>query len=388
MIAVALLSLALAGEQEPVHGQLAASRMLTPPGETLPAPPPARAELVAAWRVYTKRFVSDDGRVIDPRTADATTSEGQAYGMLRAVWIGDRRRFDRMRAWTRNNLQGGDPTALSAWKWGRRGDGTWGVLDPSPASDADQLHAYALLLAADRWDAPELKATARGLLARIWDVEVTQAGQYRVVAPGPWALGLPELRVNPSYFLPFAWRAFAVVDPERPWARLVDDGYDVLAATLTPAGLPPDWAWLDVVTGAPVPPPAGQEALGHFGFEAFRVAWTLAAEARWHDEPRARALLARMGTLNKAWRETGAIPAVVQPTGEGAVGWSYLGLYGALVPAWDVAHGTDAGILYALEILPRRDGGAWGEPDDYYAQNWVWFGLALWSGVATPVPTP
>src|SRR5689334_23599417 len=32
---------------------------------------------------------------------------------------------------------------------------------------------------------------------------------------------------------------------------------------------------------------------------SFRVSWTLAADARWHGEPRAVALLGRMGTLNE-----------------------------------------------------------------------------------------
>ena len=32
----------------------------------------------------------------------------------------------------------------------------------------------------------------------------------------------------------------------------------------------------------------------------------------------------------------------------------------------------------------RRQVAPWGEARDYYGQNWIWFGLALWAGVATP----
>ena len=38
-------------------------------------------------------YCEDDGRVIDYNASRISTSEGQAYAMLRAVWIGDRSSF-------------------------------------------------------------------------------------------------------------------------------------------------------------------------------------------------------------------------------------------------------------------------------------------------------
>jgi len=345
---------------------------------------PAPSVLRGAWATYVDRFVSADGRTIDAEAGGITTSEGQAYGMVRAAWADDPATFARLRTWTTNNLQGGDAAALPAWKWGRRDDGAWGVLDPNPASDADQLLAYALLLGADRWEMPALREDAVRLLARLWEQEVGTAGPYRVLLPGPWAVDGQTVRLNPSYFLPFAWRAFAVADPAHPWASLIDDGYTVLARTSGPAGLPPDWVWLDAATGDTLPVPAAEAALGNFGFEAFRVVWTLAAEVRWYGEPRARALLEGMDILPRSWRGSGRVPAILSTAGDPQVDWSYPGMYGALLPAWEEVSRRDARALYRTRLAPRHAGGAWGRPTDYYAQNWIWFGLALWSGLATP----
>lgn len=348
------------------------------------APSTHQAELDAAWRSYVEVYVSADGRVMDPSAGSITTSEGQAYALVRAVWADDRATFERALRWTRDNLQSGEPTRLPAWKWGERPDGTWGILDTSPASDADQLIAWALLMAAERWRRPEWKELARGLMATIWAEEVRPIGKRHVMLPGPWAAGMTPVMVNPSYFLPFAWRSFARVDREHPWARLVGDAYALWDATLSPAGLPPDWAWLDASTGAIVGPPAGEEERRTFGFEAFRVLWTLAAEAEWYREPRARALLGKADRLRTDWLARQTLPARVTWEGDPAVEWSFLGMYGALLPAWETRNPDDAQRLYDLAILPARHTEGWGNRGDYYTQNWVWLGLALWSDLARP----
>jgi len=348
------------------------------------AAPPPPAALDKAWRQYARAFVDRDGRVIDPRGGDITTSEGQSYAMLRAVWSNDQATFERVRVWTRIHLQGGDPTALPAWKYGARDDSSLGVLDPQPASDADLLIAYALVIAHRRWGKHHYHLQATALLERIWDLEVARAGDRTVLLPGPWAHNTDPLMLNPSYFLPFTWRTFAEVDPSRPWAELIDDSYDLLDESLSPSGLPPDWCFVDWDTGRVVPPPEGEAGRQVFGFEAFRVAWTLAAEVEWYGEARAESLMRGVSALARPWRETGWIPGIIEPDGTPSVEWSYLGLYGALLPAWGLARPPDANELYVREIARARKRRTWGDPDDYYAQNWVWFGLALWTGRAAP----
>ena len=91
---------------------------------TLPASTPNRELLIESWDSYRRRFIQRDGRVIDYEASDRSTSEGQAYAMLRAVLIDDSATFALTLNWGENNLQrleNGKPIDnLWAWKWGRR----------------------------------------------------------------------------------------------------------------------------------------------------------------------------------------------------------------------------------------------------------------------------
>ncbi|MFM7426217.1 MAG: glycosyl hydrolase family 8, partial [Elainella sp.] len=44
--------------------------------------------LQQSWQIYSQRFIQGDGRIIDREANDRSTSEGQAYALMRAVWIG------------------------------------------------------------------------------------------------------------------------------------------------------------------------------------------------------------------------------------------------------------------------------------------------------------
>jgi endoglucanase len=307
--------------------------------------------------------------------------------MVRAVWIDDRTRFDSMRSWTQDNLQGGEDEVLPAWLWGEKEDNTWGILDSNPASDADQWMAYSLLLAAELWEEPDYRRQALGLMNAIWEEETEMIGERRLMLPGPWAKQDQPLRLNPSYFLPFAWRAFAIEDPSHDWSSLVDAHYTLLESIMSEGDLPPDWLFLSRETSEPVPPPPFMPEAELFGFEAWRLAWTLAAEVAWYDEPRARSLLLPVANLGTQWRVQGKLPSQMYADGRAASDSEYLGLYGALLPAWSLARPEDVDALYSRHIKPTRARHGWGDPDDYYSQNWVWLGLALWSEQAQPLGT-
>lgn len=372
--------------------------------------PPPKLELRGDWAGYVHGYIQSDGRVIDQTLGGHTTSEGQAYAMLRAVWIGDRGTFERLRTWTRDNLQGSDADALPAWRWGRREDDTWGVLDEQPASDADLLMIWALLLASERWDTPAWRSQALAMARRVWDTETLPLPVGRVLLPGPWARDMQPIWINPSYLVPFVFRSLAALDPKegpegRDWLELVDSSYALLERSSSP--LPPDWCYLDPSTGALVAPPAGEELRADFGFEAMRVPWNLAADLRWHGEPRARGLLQRMDLLSERFLRDGRLPAILAPDGEPRVTWESRALYGSLLPAWAQVHPELVEpLVKRIESLPEdpaapqppADAPPPGRPRvrpippqqgrDYYAQNWIWFGEALWSGVARPLELP
>lgn len=345
---------------------------------------PSADELRTEWRRYVRDFVQDDGRVIDRGRDDLSTSEGQAYALVRAVWCDDRPAFDLVLRWTRDNLQGGRGEALPAWKWGKRKDGTWGVLDPQPASDADQWMAWALLLAADRWKEPAYRTQGLAIAGAVWTEETTELGGRRVLLPGAWAAWNEPVQLNPSYWLPFAWRRFAAEDPAHDWKGLVDTGYTFFETCRGATGLPVDWCWVDR-EGKVVPPPAGREESTDFGYEAFRVGWTLAAEVSWHGEARARALLGPLAQLADGWAPERPVPARIDATGRPREPWGYAGLVGALLPGWALERPGQAQAIWLQEVRSVRDAPGGGAKErDYYAHNWVWFGLALWSGLATP----
>src|SRR5690606_6968162 len=115
-----------------------------------------------------------DGRIVDFSIPEMhSTSESQSYGMFFALVANDRPAFDRIWRWSVDNLMGGKETGvLPAWRWGRRTDGTWGVLDPNAASDADLWFAYALFEAARLWGEPDYERPARALLERVAADEV------------------------------------------------------------------------------------------------------------------------------------------------------------------------------------------------------------------------
>ena len=88
------------------------------------------------WNHYEGRFISSEGRVIDPDRNRMTTSEGQSYAMFFALVADDPALFERLRTWTENNLAKGDlGSNLPSWSWGKADDDSWRVLDRNSAAD-------------------------------------------------------------------------------------------------------------------------------------------------------------------------------------------------------------------------------------------------------------
>jgi endoglucanase len=220
---------------------------------------------------FFERYVQDDGRVIRHDQGGDTVSEGQAYALLLAAERGDEERFERVWSWTRRHLR--RPDGLLAWRWaGGR------VIDPEPAADADLDAARALLVAAERFDAPRYAAEGRAIGRAVAEHATTWAADKTVLVAGPWARS--EAVVNPSYWSPRAYAALGLEDVSAASRRLID--------RLTEDGLPPDWArvepWGVVPTGAPG---GGEPA---YSYDAVRVPLRLAESC----DPADRALAARL----------------------------------------------------------------------------------------------
>ncbi|HCI51726.1 MAG TPA: cellulase [Gallionella sp.] len=199
-----------------------------------------------AWQSFGSRFIQADGRVLaDESEQRYSTSEGQAYSLFFALIADDRPRFEKILLWTRDNLAGGDLSArLPAWQWGKRADGTWGVVDQNSASDADTWFAYTLLEAGRLWREPRYTALGRLMLANIRIQLVRNlpgAGNVLLPAANGFALESGGVRLNPSYIPIQLFRAFSVVDPEGPWVQIIDNNLAMLHR-LAVMGYVSDWA--------------------------------------------------------------------------------------------------------------------------------------------------
>ncbi|MCO4891300.1 cellulose synthase complex periplasmic endoglucanase BcsZ [Cupriavidus sp. WGtm5] len=202
------------------------------------------------YRQFLERFVQADGRVIDFSTRTLqSTSEGQSYGMMFALVADDRDTFDRLWRWSVAHLGDGRlDDKLPAWQWGRRDDGTWGVLDRNPAADADLWFAFALAEAARLWHAPAYADAARALLRLVAAQEVaTLPGFGPMLLPGPAGFidsgpdGSRSWRLNPSYLPVPLMRRLAAFDPPGPWGGLAAQAARLIRA-VSRAGIVPDWS--------------------------------------------------------------------------------------------------------------------------------------------------
>lgn len=357
----------------------------------LPTSPPSAIPpniLSESWAAYQRRFIQGDGRVIDREAEDRSISEGQAYALLRAVLVDDAATFAKTLEWSENNLvrksQGLGRDRLWAWKWGKKPDNQWGVLDANFASDADIDAAVALILAARRWNQPQYLTLAKTKLQDLWEFStvVPKGSERRYLLPGPkeaFASQPSIVDLNPSYLAPYAFRLFAQVDPDRDWLSLVDSSYEVLEASakLSAVGLPSDWVSLDAGSGqfSPIRRRASHLKT-QYGFDAYRVWWRVSLDAAWFGSNQAIDFLQNhLQYPSELWQSQQKIPAEIDLQGKALVEYEATSQYAMLYSAMLFANPTTAQEIWERKLKPQYRQGFWDNDTAYYTQNLVWFGL-------------
>lgn len=331
------------------------------------------------WESYAQRFISRDGRVIDPHAGSNTTSEGQSYALFFALVAGDRARFHQVLKWTNQNLAGGQlGSQLPAWLWGKNDAGNLGVLDPNSASDSDLWIAYTLIQAGRLWRDSKLSETGRSLARTAGMREVRRMeGLGPMLLPGSEGF-MPEpgvYQLNPSYLPLQVVSGLAEALPDSPWSR-VARGTPALLKGASRHGFVLDWVAYWEQGGfrdAPLPRPVAKAS-----YDAIRVylwAGMLHPDAADRSE-----VLASMLGMNRFLEKHNQPPAEVLANGtvkdpRGSVGFS-----AALLPYLDAL-----GNARALEVQRRRVQGffvpaigLYGESPRYYDQNLILFSLG-WS---------
>ncbi len=344
--------------------------------------------LAESWREYKKEFIQSDGRVIDKFNGDISTSEGQAYAMLRAVLTGDKKTFYTVLDWTIRNLRYPRGDWLFAWKWGKDKSGNWGVLDSNSAGDADQLIAFDLILAYKKWKDDSLLTFAKRILDDIWTKEVVRVKDWYFVLPGEWARDERDYRINPSYYLPFAYPYFARLDQTRPWDTLIATTYRVLEKASTWVGLPVNWAYVNSETGEIyIIDDDPTDNTSDFSFDAVRVFGNVYMDYLLFKRERALGYLLKQKWLISYWKAREMIPAEITVYGFPRKNYEALSIYAGLLPALYVLDRRVFIEVCKKKILKSYKKGIFGDPRDYYSQNLVWFSLSLIYR-ATPLPLP
>ena len=344
--------------------------------------------LTDLWRDYRQTHLEPGtSRTVDAQNGSVTTSQGQSYTMLRAVWMDDQETFAASWQWTKDNLQRDD--SLLASRFGERPDGSYGIQaelgGDTSVTDADVDVALALLMAYSRWQEDDYLYDALPVVEAVWERSVVLVDGEPVLAANDLERdNRTQVLVNPSYFAPYAYRVFARVDPQNDWLALVDHSYALLEELAQEpldadraAGLPPDWVSVDRRTGEFSA--VGGDLTTRFGQDALRLPWRLALDSAWYGEERALRLLEGQSVLADSWTGEGRLVAAYDRDGTPAADSESPAVYGGAMGYFDTVRPDLADEVYAEELLPLYDfdTGDLAEQLSYYDSNWVWFGMAL-----------
>jgi endo-1,4-beta-D-glucanase Y len=307
LLTIAAIGTTVTGTMSMIHMQLgraAENRSIAPEKIRLPQllPSPQGVDK-AAWEIFRRRFIDEDGRVIDTGNHGVSHTEGQGVGMLMAVAFDDRATFERIWGWTAANLSRGSD-ALHAWRY------VSGVANPvtdtNNATDGDIYIAAALVRASVRWSVPDFlqagQAIARDLLAlTVMDV----AGRTVLLPAAAGFVKRDHVVVNLSYYVFPLLTELQMVAPSPLWDKVITDGRKLVdEARFGERNLPPDWLQVSTRTGEIA---VADEWPPRFSFDAVRIplflAWAGGGEAElarfshfWGERPARAAAWVDLGT--------------------------------------------------------------------------------------------
>jgi endo-1,4-beta-D-glucanase Y len=237
------------------------------------------ADVMTSWNTYKTKMITSSGaggnlRVQRPENANDTVSEGIAYGMEFAVYMGDKPTFDGLWAYAKAHRNG---NGLMNW----RIDANGGTVGQGAATDADEDMGFALIMADKQWGG--YASDTNALLSAILSREVDSSNNLRPDDSG----GTQD--TNPSYFAPAYYKIFQTYTGQSRWSQVVDATYTVLnRCAHATTGLVPDWC--NPSTGAAT-------RSSRYYYDATRTPFRIAQDACWNNESRAIAYLAKLAAF-------------------------------------------------------------------------------------------
>lgn len=331
--------------------------------------------LVDSWRTYKKNFITDAGQVIDLSNY-TTTSEGQSYALLRSLSMNDKVTFDNVWQWTKENMQVRKSDNLFAWKIAFDEQGVMHVADTNSATDADQDIAYALYLAYQKWGDQAYLDASKKIVTAIWKNEVVKRNNTLYVVSGAIQAKGSQLLINPSYIAPHEYNIFATIDKSHPWSKVTFDSYNLLSTiqTQSKANLFPNWIAIDP-KGTIISANAMIGSADTFGYDAFRVAWRMNDDK---NDPRAQAILKKLDAFySSEWSSNHMIASEYDQEGKPLSGFSDIPTDTGAIIALQALDDPTASAIYKTDLVKQFNNkeSYWGQPTNYYSQNWAWFAV-------------
>ncbi|MEY2986441.1 MAG: hypothetical protein RJB24_670 [Candidatus Parcubacteria bacterium] len=352
-----------------------------------------QAMLEALWENYKEEYIEDNTfRTLDKQRDNITTSEGQSYAMLRAVWQDDKQTFDKSWQWTKDNLW--KENKLFAWLFGKKEDGSYGVLNDiggnNAAIDGDTDIAMALLFAYARWGDSTYLLEADSIIKAIWRESIVMVNDRPYITSNDIEQFNPnEVLLNPSYYAPYAYRMFASIDTDNDWQSVVDTSYEIIIKSSAldldkekAVGLPPDWVILDRNTGG-LRAPQSSNITTNYSFDAHRVKWRLYLDYIWYGDSRVKGYFQKNNFLYSIWNQEQNIYNTYSHDGTVLDSGSSPAVVGTNIGYFAVVNPDIAKDIYEQKLLPlyNRDTQNWSKELGYYDSNWAWFGLAIYNNL-------
>lgn len=253
------------------------------------------AKVPTLWSGWKTRFVVNGlVQANDPNNNKKPVSEGQSYGMLMAVWMGDRATFNTIWSATENEFWRSD----KGWYgWLTKSSGTAG--GENYAGDADIDIAGALIFASALVDSGywqdftvggnNYKAKAKIVVKSVMENFFDRGANYRI---NSWPGAGDGIR-NPSYHMPQWYPIFkefaaanGVTVSGFDWDAATKGAYDFIESQPNSTfGMARNFS--SGTNGGT--PSGGTSSPNNFdmGFDAVRVPYRIGMAAMWYKQPRA-----------------------------------------------------------------------------------------------------
>jgi endoglucanase len=256
----------------------------------------ASTATMAAYTSWKSTYVvsaSPGMRVARPENGNDTVSEGMGYGMLAAVYIGDKTTFDGLWTYAQANF---DSKGLMTWCIPGTGTGSC-TNSGGSATDGDEDMIFALLMASDQWSGTDYLTPAIAMITAMRNNSLFSDGTLQ---NGDNFNTADEY--NPDYFSPAYFPVFTKATGDKFWTEFaLGANYGHLMALTGTDGLVPDSsnvqnATVKATTNCSTAPNCCT-CIPSYGYDACRTPWRIAMDWCFNGTAMAQAYLMKIGAF-------------------------------------------------------------------------------------------